>query len=528
MMEAVEKSRLKTMNKSDNVSISSPPLTKKKHNNAAACPSSSSRLYRAPQSTIRRTDSDVGIDALEKTTSARRRRLQGGTSKRHVVSSLSSPAATAGSSRRGSTSKQRNKALSSRHHQLNSSDESSTNSVLEALEAPCLWMDDVEGNLTAVKFSSTSAHGMITRESKHRKRRNNRFDSADSVVSEQHTIGDEESVYTHYTTRSMCEVSTSYAAELDNADHHHSRHYTNNSGNNKGKLVWFCQRRWIRFWNSKNNSSSCKKPHVLLAQVAVVLAFVLVVWDSRRRVHNHKFQIQQYDEERAHILEQMTWIDNAAKKVHKKYAGYDSLDLLNTRQTNQHDVFLRDENKDLKAQVDLLQLRVQQNARDRTVRQFGDNPVQVSLPVTEGDVTGEHIIIALSDDTPHAVSTFLQQVGSGLWDQVDFQGLQNGRILQASTRFSSTTPVLEFVEKSRGCHQAGSVAVHQLESDDFQVMVLKIHMEETATIDFDDVCIGFVSKGLETLEQIIPQIPIIRSEEGEAPRPIGVEAAEHR
>ena len=130
--------------------------------------------------------------------------------------------------------------------------------------------------------------------------------------------------------------------------------------------------------------------------------------------------------------------------------------------------------------------------------------------MTEGDVVGEHFVIALSDDTPHAVSTFLQQVGSGLWDQVDFQRLQNGRVLQASTRFSGTTPVLEFVEKSRGCHHTGSVAVHQLESDDFHVMVLKIHMDDAASIDVGDVCIGSVYKGLETLEQIIPQLPVIR------------------
>ena len=81
-------------------------------------------------------------------------------------------------------------------------------------------------------------------------------------------------------------------------------------------------------------------------------------------------------------------------------------------------------------------------------------------------------------------------------------------------------PVLEFVEKSRGCRNAGSVALHQLEASDFHVMVLKIHMEETADIDEDDVCIGTVLKGLETLEQILPQIPVIRTEEEkEAPRP---------
>ena len=120
-------------------------------------------------------------------------------------------------------------------------------------------------------------------------------------------------------------------------------------------------------------------------------------------------------------------------------------------------------------------------------------------------------MIALSDDAPHAVNTFLQQVTIGLWNEIDFQQMQNGRVIQASTRYDDTKPILEFVEQSRGCHTAGSVALHQLESDDFRVMVLKIHMDASATVDTDDVCIGNVVKGFEYLERVLPQLPIIQS-----------------
>jgi glycerol-3-phosphate cytidylyltransferase-like family protein len=485
------------MNKSDNLSISSPPKTKKKQHGAGP----SSRLYRAPQSNIRRIDAETVVTASDKHCNARRRRQHG---VHNSKSRLMSPSPTTGSNRRGSTSK--NKKTASRHRlDYNSSDESSTNSVLESIEAPCLWMDDVEGNLTAVDFN-VSQHTR-TRQSRHRKRRNIKFSSADSVMSEQHNC-DEESVYTHHTTHSMYEVPSVNSAAVEQNDDHCSH----NSGKRKLELY---QPRWDRYWNlsSKDGKKNRHSRFLLMAQAAIALAFIVVMWDSRRRVRHHKQQVQRYDEERAHILEQMTWIDNAAKKVHKKYAGFDSLLLSAQKNGKLSDPAQLEESKFLQAQLEQLQLRVQQNARDRTVRQFGDNPVQVSLPVTEGDVTGEHIVIALSDDTPHAASVLLQQLANGLWDQVDFQRLENGRVLQASPRFSSTTPVLEFVEKSRGCHHAGSVAVHQLESDDFHVLVLKIHMEETAAIDEGDVCIGTVLSGLETLEQIIPQIPVIRSQD---------------
>lgn len=498
-MEAVETNRLK-MKKIENVSIAVQPRTKTKQLGP------SSRLYRAPQSSIRRIDSETVVTAPDKSCSARRRRQSMHTNKNFLTTP--SPSAESRLSGESANPRKHHTKAPRTHHDINSSDESSSNSVLEMLEAPYLWMDDVEGNLTGAHPSSSWSVGHLrTRQSRHRQQRKNKLSSTDSAMSEQH-YGDDESIYTHLTTLSMCDVPSALAASEHGGDQF-------NFISGKGKLATM-PRRCKLSWN-RNNKSSCgdKKRSCMISitQVAVLIFFAFVVCDSRRRVHEHKQQLQQYDEERAHILEQMTWIDNAAKKVHKKYAGFDNLLLSTQHEKRLNDPALMDENKFLKAQLDQLQLRVQQNARDRTVRQFGDNPVQVALPVTEGDVTGEHIVIALSDDTPHAASIFLQQVGAGMWDEVDFQRLQNGRVLQAATRYSNTMPVLEFIEKSRGCHTAGSVALHQLESDDFHLLVLKIHMEESNAIDANDVCIGTVLSGLETLEQIIPQIPVIRDEE---------------
>jgi cyclophilin family peptidyl-prolyl cis-trans isomerase len=513
-MEGADKSRGK-MSMMDNVSISSPPKgTKKKHKEVGP---TSMRLYRAPQSSIRNSDSVVVVsdEYRDKAASnARRRRQQVNTSQKSPsLRSLTSPTLRVPSSHSGRSIRQKN---FSRHQQrLNDSDDSSSNSVVEMLGAPCLWMDDVEGNMSTPNLPTWSPPGSKAKSPIGRKLRGRHslaYGCADSVLSDHRMNGDEESVCTHYTTRSMCEVSTNYAASVAERD---------DGADKAGRLALY-QRRWVRFWHYRKNSVNAMNRRTKLMsclQVLFVLAFIVVVCDSRRRVHRHNHQLREYDEERAHILEQMTWIDNAAKKVHKKYANYDqNLLLRDTSHLDSKDWKLREENESLQGQLDQLQLRVQQNARDRTVRQFGDKPVQVSLPVSEGDISGEHIVIALSDDAPHAVSTFLQQVSIGLWDEVDFQRFKNGRVIQAASRFTSTTPVLEFVEKSRGCRQAGSVAVHQLESDDFHVLVLKIHMEETASIDEGDVCIGSVLKGLEVMEQIIPQIPIIQST-GSTPLP---------
>jgi cyclophilin family peptidyl-prolyl cis-trans isomerase len=525
------------MNLSDNVSISSPPKGTKKKLKEPSGPTTSMRLYRAPQSSIRGVADSANSLSLDDqyrdkiASNARRRRQQvsnggmasAGAMKSPSMRSLTSPAVVATSSHSGRSNRQMN--FTRRRQEHNSSDDSSSNSALDNLEAPCLWMDDVEGNMsTPVLSTSCWSPGQSSkgRSSRYRKKRHSlTVGSAESIVSD-HFLNDDESVISHYTTRSAAAATSSHNYGIASTTMERDDLNGKGGSNSNGGTSRFTryQRRWIRFWHSRKNpvhALSRRTRLVSVLQVMFLLAFIIVACDSRRRVHRHNHQLAQYDEERAHILEQMTWIDNAAKKVHKKYAGYDQL-LLNTAKPsendNHNDWKLRDENESLREQIDLLQLRVQQNARDRTVRQFGDKPVQVSLPISDGEASGEHIVIALSDDAPHAVSTFLQQVSIGLWDEVDFQRFKNGRVLQAATRLSSTTPVLEFVEKSRGCRQAGSVAVHQLESDEFHVLVLKIHMEETATIEEGDVCIGTVLKGLETLEQIIPLIPIIQSPGG--------------
>jgi hypothetical protein len=253
----------------------------------------SSRIYRAPQSTMR---SEAVLGSTDKTFIARRRRQQQNNSQYGNSPQVSNGSpASEHSSRRGSTSKKK-KFLARSGGSHESDDSSSIDSIRGSLEAPCLWMDDVEGYVNGTEFSNSwTAGGRTPSESRQRKPRVNNKSSA-SVASD-HFHGDEASVHTLHTVHSMYEVHSSKLS-VEGNDNGSMRRRTGGSKRTKQPLV--------SFWNSHySNRVSDKKNSrlILLSQVSVLLAFVLVVWDSRRRVNHHKHQLEQLDEERAHILE---------------------------------------------------------------------------------------------------------------------------------------------------------------------------------------------------------------------------------
>jgi hypothetical protein len=302
-------------------------------------------------------------------------------------------------------------------------------------------------------------------------------------------------------------------------------------------------------YNTKQKSGSWFR----LLQVLVLAVCIVVVVDAKRKQRQHRLQLQKYDDERAHILEQMTWINRAAKRVHNNY--YQKM------QTNNEDASntvlsavgrdlndstsstlgtIRLERDTYRSDLEKLRIKIQANARDKIQIQFGDKPMEVNIPLlsyVNGVESEDHLIIELWDDTPHAVSTLLQQVSRGYWNEVNLQRLEtsidpipgslsvhNHRLdgIQLSPKPNGSiriTPTLEFVEKSRRCKTPGSVSLHQLESDDFQITVLKVHVnEESHTLhsDDNDVCIGSVVSGLEALMSRLPILPVIHKEDDDA------------
>lgn len=228
-----------------------------------------------------------------------------------------------------------------------------------------------------------------------------------------------------------------------------------------------------------------------IVQLLVLLGLAGIIYDSHHRVKAHKIRLQQYDEERAHILEQMMWIDQAAKKVHNKYSG-----LLDPKTESKEQ--LADETRQLRDELHQLQLRIQLNSRDRIHESFGDRPVQIRLKLPTDDA---EIVLALSDDTPHAAATLLQQIEKKLWEEMIFRKLEPG-VVEVSSTMPTNTPLLEFVEKSRGCHEMGSVALHHSVNNEITVLVLRVHLTELATVADTDVCIGKIVGGLEHLHNV--------------------------
>jgi hypothetical protein len=263
-------------------------------------------------------------------------------------------------------------------------------------------------------------------------------------------------------------------------------------------------------------------------QIFVLCMLAFLIFQSNHRVSLHQQQLKQYDEERAHILEQMMWIDKAAKKVHQRYSQpfpvsgmsvgspTTATSLSQDGENNRSDVDGGSDtiNTDTAAAVDSgkdesqhtvesaqstleqIQLRIQLNARDLIREKFGDRPIIVTLPLTSSQTP---LVLALSDDTPHAAATLMKQIEKHWWDNVRMTQHASGSI-QITTSADNTSPLLEFMERSRGCHDVDSVALRQ-EPDDRErhKLTLYINQVDKHRMEANDVCIGKVVGGMEDL-----------------------------
>ena len=299
-----------------------------------------------------------------------------------------------------------------------------------------------------------------------------------------------------------------------------------------------------------------------LTQITILVVLAIFVFNSHSKVQNHKDQLRQYDEERSHILDQMLWIDQAAKRVHKKYSEQEVLNSLiidNNNNENGNPASEEEQKKQKalleKAQQDLqtIQHKIQLNAREQLAATFGERPAEVSLQISKNG----KLVIGLSDDTPHAISTLVQQVNRHLWDhiQVHVVGGASGGVVvpeaavpsfpaifelrsapanalesnslsdssqdegvgNGSNANSIVMPLLEFVERSHGCHEVGSVSMRQEEieasdklansskeslgtgkGEDETRLVLSVHLEPfDRSLPEGSVCIGRVLQGLD-------------------------------
>ena len=232
-----------------------------------------------------------------------------------------------------------------------------------------------------------------------------------------------------------------------------------------------------------------------LLQIIALVCLTVMIYDSHYKVQAHKSRLNQFDEERALMLEQMIWMDSKAK-VHKTT----TLDSPHNSPASSSE--LVKEIKRLQEELEHIQLRIQLNARDFIHDKFGNRPITVSLQLRLEEAPHDTpIVLELSDDTPHAVSVLLHQIEKQEWDEMLFETIRPG-VVQVSSRSPAAHPMLEFVEDSRSCSTAGSVALHGMVIDEVHVLVLRVYLQDNAVLPKNDVCIGRVASGVEYLHRV--------------------------
>lgn len=264
----------------------------------------------------------------------------------------------------------------------------------------------------------------------------------------------------------------------------------------------YCFKRQMLMWFTPFN----------VLQFVVLIFLGAMIYDSHHKVKHHRNKLVQYDEERSHILEQMRWMDGVSKKVHSNYQKQQLLSNVDVGlafAVSSTSTAPSENVERLRQQLQQLQLRIQSNARDKIHEWFGDKPITMTLSF--GNQDNNQVHLALSDDTPHAIGTLLQQQREkNLWQRLDVHktgAVVTVRSLTSAEQEQPTTPVLEFVESSRKCHERGSVALVRRHGD--SILSLQIYLRENAIapgaqVEAEDrICIGKVASGMEFLDALL-------------------------
>lgn len=277
----------------------------------------------------------------------------------------------------------------------------------------------------------------------------------------------------------------------------------------------------------------------LALQIVLVLPLCLYIFDAHAQKRSAALRLEQYNEEHEHILNQMMWMDQAAKKVnqHRSIDGSrgngsgashykpfendaDSSGINNQNgflldsyyADNSATEDLRDSVHKLRGQMRDMQYRIQQNSKARITEKYGEGKVLVYIhleatqPVEVGSTIGssdneqqgttkEIAIELFVEDTPHAVSTFLYQIERGHWDRVQMNWKSETSIVsKPGTSVTSAmgdwsqTSRLEFLEHFPIKH----CEVSLVQQGQMGGLSLKINLVEVPFQEQEEVCIGRV------------------------------------
>lgn len=286
-------------------------------------------------------------------------------------------------------------------------------------------------------------------------------------------------------------------------------------------------------WFSLQKLSRMKLGHIL--QVVIVLAVTALVWESHHKALFAAEQLSQFKEEESLLLLHLQKIEQQSIQLHEnlsrlaqsgvrvpgnegagKNGGDVDFELIH-KQTQQ----LYQMESELNHEVETLQKRIQQSARNHIISEFGEGPVQVILELDFGPNTSgpNHIHILLWHDTPHAAWTWLEQIGRHVWDGAHFDW-QQGHILDALPQKADPGGgKVEFVEQSIHGHEAWTVGLRE---SDTGMLSIYVNLQDNTSIHKHETCVGKVIDGFDALQHLLE---VARSQQDGAQSAITVKRA---
>lgn len=276
---------------------------------------------------------------------------------------------------------------------------------------------------------------------------------------------------------------------------------------------------------SRNSSSSASyqiqsssrrspQPHRLSHIIQCVVLFVIfcLVWDSHRKVEVATDQLLRFQKEESYLLTQMTVVEGRADELRAKIKAMKEKEVaemnpaepvMKTMKLQQDLAHLEQEDQKLAGDIKLLQKRIQKSARESIVKMYGEGTIHVNLSLKFDD--GERsITLELSDETPHAVWVWLQQIGRHDWDDSMFRWKLDHVILATPAHMTSQNHKLEFIESNPLDHVVHSVALSPGEDGGIRFY---INLMDNGPYHESDVCIGKVVGGFDNLKKLL-SIPI--------------------
>ena len=257
---------------------------------------------------------------------------------------------------------------------------------------------------------------------------------------------------------------------------------------------------------SRRSSQPWRLSHLI--QGVVLFAIFSLVWNSHRKLKVATEQLLWLQNEERLLISQMSLVEGRANELRAKIKSMkeeekdeaDSIEPAFQRmKLQQYLAHFDTEDKKLTEQLKILQKRIQKSARESIVKMYGEGVIHVDLELKFDD--GEGIItLELSEETPHAVWVWLQQISQHDWDDSMFRWKLDHVIVATSARMTSQSYNLEFIEENPLNHEVHSVGLNRSEGGGVNFY---INLQDNGPYHEDDVCIGKVVGGFDNLKRLL-------------------------